>query len=90
MVTFARRAQNQNDELTTILAGVPEGVLSLGGGFPNPATFPSELLDELTVRVLRDEPGVALQYAPVGGIPSVREYLIERQELLQGRRPERE
>ena len=90
MVTFARRAQNQNDELTTILAGSPEGVLSLAGGFPNPATFPSGLLDELTLRVLRDEPGVALQYAPVEGIPSVREYLIERQELLHGLRPERE
>jgi 2-aminoadipate transaminase len=87
VVTFARRAQNQNDELTTILAGAPEGVLSLAGGFPNPATFPSELLDELTARVLRDEPGVALQYAPCEGIPSVREYLIERQEQLHGRRP---
>ena len=90
MVTFARRAQTQNDELTTILAGAPEGVLSLAGGFPNPATFPSELLDELTARVLRDEPGVALQYAPCEGIPSVREYLIERQELLHGRRPDRD
>jgi 2-aminoadipate transaminase len=90
VVTFARRAQNQNDELTTILAGAPAGVLSLAGGFPNPATFPSGLLDELTARVLRDEPGVALQYAPCEGIPSVREYLIERQEVLHGRRPERE
>jgi 2-aminoadipate transaminase len=90
VVTFARRAQNQNDELTTILAGAPAGVLSLAGGFPNPATFPSGLLDELTARVLRDEPGVALQYAPCEGIPSVREYLIERQEALHGRRPERE
>jgi 2-aminoadipate transaminase len=90
VVTFARRAQHQNDELTTILAGAPEGVLSLAGGFPNPATFPAELLDELTAQVLRDEPGVALQYAPCEGIPSVREYLIERQEQLHGRRPERE
>jgi 2-aminoadipate transaminase len=90
VVTFARRAQNQNDELTTILAGAPAGVLSPAGGFPNPATFPSGLLDELTARVLRDEPGVALQYAPCEGIPSVREYLIERQEVLHGRRPERE
>jgi 2-aminoadipate transaminase len=90
MVTFARRAQKQNDELTTILAGSPEGVLSLAGGFPNPATFPAELLDELMARVLRDEPGVALQYAPCEGIPSVREYLIERQEQLHGRRPELE
>jgi 2-aminoadipate transaminase len=32
---------------------------------------------------------VALQYTPCEGIPSVREYLIDRQEQLQGRRPER-
>lgn len=84
MVTFARRAQNQSDELTAILAGSPEGVLSLAGGFPNPATFPAELLDEIVARV---EPGVALQYAPCEGLPSVREYLIERQEEVQGVAP---
>ena len=89
MVTFARRAQNQAAaELTTILAGSPEGVLSLAGGFPNPATFPSELLDEIVAKLVRDEAGVALQYAPCEGIPSLREYLVDRQELLQGRRPD--
>lgn len=84
MVTFARRAQNQSDELTAILAGSPEGVLSLAGGFPNPATFPDELLAEIVAAV---EPGVALQYAPCEGLPSVREYLIERQEEVQGVAP---
>ena len=89
MVTFARRAQNQSAaELTTILAGSPEGVLSLAGGFPDPATFPSELLDEIVAKLVRDEAGVALQYAPCEGIPSLREYLVDRQEMLQGRRPE--
>jgi 2-aminoadipate transaminase len=87
MVTFARRAQNQSAELTAILAGSPEGVLSLAGGFPNPATFPAELLDEIVAKVVRDEPGVALQYAPCEGIPSLREYLIDRQEQTQGARP---
>jgi 2-aminoadipate transaminase len=87
MVTFARRAQNQSDELTAILAGSPEGVLSLAGGFPNPATFPAEVMDEIVARVIRDEPGVALQYAPCEGLPSVREYLIERQEEVQGVAP---
>jgi 2-aminoadipate transaminase len=88
MVTFARRAQNQAAaELTTILAGSPAGVLSLAGGFPNPATFPSELLDEIVARIVRDDAGVALQYAPCEGIPSLREYLIDRQEQTQGVRP---
>ena len=89
MVTFARRAQNQSAaELTTILAGSPEGVLSLAGGFPNPATFPSELLDGIVAKLVRDDAGVALQYAPCEGIPSLRAYLVDRQEMLQGRRPE--
>ena len=87
---FARRAQNRGAaELQTILAGPPPGALSMSGGFPNPATFPTADLDEIVAKLLRDEPGVALQYAPSEGIPSVREYLIERQEQLQGgaRRP---
>src|SRR5918996_4193163 len=87
MVPFARRAQNQSAELTAILAGSPEGVLSLAGGFPNPATFPTEVLDEIVAKVVREEPGVALQYAPCEGLPSVREYLIDRQEQVQGVRP---
>ena len=89
MFEFAQRAQNRGAaELATILAGAPPGALSMAGGFPNPATFPTADLDEIVARLLRDEPGVALQYAPSEGIPSVREYLIDRQEQLQGRRPE--
>jgi 2-aminoadipate transaminase len=87
---FARRAQARTSpELTAILAGVPPGVLAMTGGFPNPATFPGEVLDEIVARLVRDEPGVALQYTPCEGLPSVREYLADRQEQLQGRRPER-
>jgi 2-aminoadipate transaminase len=89
MFEFARRAQNRGAaELSTILAGPPPGALSMSGGFPNPQTFPTGDLDEIVARLLRDEPGVALQYAPSEGIPSVREFLIDRQERLQGRRPE--
>ena len=84
---FARRAQNRGAaELATILAGPPPGALSMSGGFPNPDTFPTADLDEIVARLLRDEPAIALQYAPSEGIPSVREFLIERQEQLQGRR----
>ena len=86
---FARRTRLRGgDELTTILAGSPPGVLSMTGGFPNPATFPTDELDEIAARLVRDDAAVALQYAPCAGIASVREYLIERQEQVQGRRPE--
>ena len=88
---FSQRALNQGDtELATILAGSPPGVLSVTGGFPSPTTFPTDVLNEIVARLLRDDPGVALQYAPSEGIPSVREYLIDRQEHLQGRRPEKD
>jgi 2-aminoadipate transaminase len=87
---FARRTRLRGgDELTTILAGSPPGVLSMTGGFPNPATFPTGEVDEIAARLVREDAAVALQYAPCEGIPSVREYLIDRQEQLHGRRPER-
>jgi 2-aminoadipate transaminase len=87
--SFARRTRLRGGgELATILAGSPPGVLSMTGGFPNPATFPTDELDEIAARLVRDEPAVALQYTPVAGLSSVREYLIHRQERLQGRRPE--
>jgi 2-aminoadipate transaminase len=86
---FARRSHLRGgDELTTILAGSPPGVLSMTGGFPNPATFPTDELDEIAVRLVREDAAVALQYTPCAGLPSVREYLIDRQEQLQGQRPE--
>jgi 2-aminoadipate transaminase len=87
---FARRTRLRGgDELTTILAGSPPGVLAMTGGFPNPATFPTDEVDEIAARLVREDAAVALQYAPCEGIASVREYLIERQEQLHGRRPER-
>ena len=86
---FARRTRLRGGgELTAILAGSPPGVLSMTGGFPNPATFPTGELDELAVRLVREDAAVALQYTPCEGLASVREYLVERQEQLQGRRPE--
>jgi 2-aminoadipate transaminase len=86
---FARRTRLRGGgELTAILAGSPPGVLSMTGGFPNPATFPTGELYELAARLVREDAAVALQYTPCEGLPSVREYLIERQEQLQGRRPE--
>ncbi len=87
--SFARRTRVPGgNELATILAGSPPGVLSMTGGFPNPATFPSDELDEIARRLLREDAAVAMQYTPCEGVPSVREYLRDRQEQLQGRRPE--
>jgi 2-aminoadipate transaminase len=86
--SFARRTRLRAGELTAILAGSPPGVLSMTGGFPNPATFPTDELDELAARLVREDTAVALQYTPTEGLASVREYLLDRQEQLQARRPE--
>jgi 2-aminoadipate transaminase len=77
-----------DNELATILAGPPPGVLSLAGGFPNPGTFPTTEIAEIVTRLMRDDSGVALQYAAPEGIPSVREYMRDRQEQQQGVRPD--
>jgi 2-aminoadipate transaminase len=88
---FAARTQGaMGAEITAILAGSPPGVLSVSGGFPNPQTFPSERLDELVAELVRDDPRIALQYAPCEGVRSFREYLMERQDQLQGVHPELE
>ena len=86
---FAQRVADRGDaEITAILAGVPEGVLSMTGGFPNPRTFPSAALDELVAQILAEDAATALQYAPSEGLPSVRAFLRERVGALQGREPE--
>src|SRR3954451_23182615 len=85
---FARRTRLRGgDELAAILAGSPPGVLSMTGGFPNPQTFPAAELEELAARLIREDAAVALQYTPVAGIASVRDYLRERQEPLRDGRP---
>ena len=79
MPEFARRAAlRSSPELAAILAGVPPGVLSMTGGFPNPDTFPTDEVVEITTRLMREDAAVALQYTPVEGLRSTREYLLER------------
>jgi len=86
---FARRTRLRGgEELAAILAGSPPGVLSMTGGFPNSRTFPTDELDAIAARLLRDDAGVAMQYTPVAGLPGVREFLRERAERTQGRAPE--
>ena len=82
-----RARAGADPELAIILAGPPPGTLQMAGGFPNPATFPTDELAEIAARLVRDEPGLALQYTASEGIPSVRRYLIERVAHLQGREP---
>ena len=54
--------------------------LDLGGGIPDPALFPTEVLGEVTARVMRDGAAQALQYAPTEGLGPLRELIAQRLE----------
>src|SRR3954452_5172463 len=85
---FAQRARDRGGaELAAILSGPGPGVLAMTGGFPNIATFQTEALGEIAARVIADDPGVALQYGPSAGLPSVRSYLRSRVASTQGVEP---
>jgi 2-aminoadipate transaminase len=85
---FAERARNRGGaELAAILSGPGPGVLAMTGGFPNVATFQTEVLGEIAARVIATDPGVALQYGPSAGLASTREYLRARVAATQGVAP---
>jgi 2-aminoadipate transaminase len=54
--------------------------LDLGGGIPDPALFPRRELADVAVRVLDEQAGDALQYAPTEGLHRLRSFVRERLE----------
>jgi 2-aminoadipate transaminase len=88
--SFARRTRALGGgEITAILAlaGATD-VITFSGGFPDPATFPKDVLGEIAGRLVAQDVAVALQYSQTEGLPSLRDYLAGRLETLQSRRPE--
>jgi 2-aminoadipate transaminase len=75
-------------EITAILslAGATD-IITFSGGFPDPATFPSDVLAGIASRLISEEPGVALQYAATEGLASVRDYVTGRLAGQEGRSP---
>ena len=87
--SFARRTRTLGGgEITAILslAGATD-VITFSGGFPDPATFPSDVLGAIASKLLAEDVAVALQYSPTEGLPGLRDYVAGRLESLQGRRP---
>ncbi len=85
----ARRTQTLGGgEITAILAlaGATD-VITFSGGFPDPVTFPRDVLAEIAARLITTDPGVALQYSATEGLASVRDYVSGRLEALEGRAP---
>ena len=58
------------------------GMISLAGGIPAPESFPLELIEELSSRVVRRFGAAALQYDLTEGFPPLRAALAE---MLRGR-----
>jgi 2-aminoadipate transaminase len=86
---LARRTQALGGgEITAILAlaGATD-VITFSGGFPDPATFPANVLSGIAARLITDDPGVALQYSATEGLAGVRAYVTSRLGSLQGRAP---
>jgi 2-aminoadipate transaminase len=75
-------------EITAILAlaGATD-VITFSGGFPDPATFPTEILGQIAGRLIAGDAAVALQYTATEGLARVRDYVAGRLESLEGARP---
>jgi len=87
---LAQRTRNLGGgEITAILslAGATD-VITFSGGFPDPATFPTEVLAEIAGRLIAGDAAVALQYTATEGIAGVRDYVAGRLESLEGTRPD--
>jgi 2-aminoadipate transaminase len=87
--SFARRTRRLGGgEITAILAlAGASDVITFSGGFPDPQTFPADVLAEISGRLLAEDAAVALQYSATEGLASLRDYLAGRLELLEGQRP---
>jgi 2-aminoadipate transaminase len=83
---FARRTANFGDELTAILSlAAADDVITFSGGFPAPEVFPLDVLQDILPRLVKDEPGLALQYSPTEGLPGARAAVSALLEQTQGR-----
>jgi 2-aminoadipate transaminase len=79
------------DPLASVQAAGPPGTISFNYGLPDPGTFPAEPLRRAMDRVLRERPGLALQYGPEQGYGPLIDFLrdkLAREEGLSTERPQ--
>jgi len=79
-VGYARRmARVQPSAIRELLRlGADPQVISFGGGYPDPALFPVDELQEVYARLLTPERAIALQYTASNGLPHLRAQVAER------------
>jgi len=87
---FAERTRGGAGEgLLQILAMAgAKDVISFAGGFPDPLTFPGPALAEILRELAARGDASPFQYSPTEGLPGPRDYVAERLERVDGRRPD--
>ena len=83
---YARRAQVEvGGEIARIMAlSGRTDVISFAGGFPDPAAIDRDGLAEIMGELASGDVS-AFEYAPTGGLPGLRSYLVERIGAHEGR-----
>jgi 2-aminoadipate transaminase len=85
---LSRRSNTQPDVLGGILALVnARDMINFSGGFPEPSLFPTDVLGDIAGRLVAEDAGVALQYAPSEGLASTRHVIADRIAETDGHRP---
>lgn len=68
-----------NDVTSVFLsAGQIPGLINLGGGLPDPGTWPVEEMADLAARLIREHPAETLGYGPIPGLPALRDLIAQR------------
>lgn len=76
---FARWLSDTNDVTQIFLrAGQIPDLINLAGGLPDPSVWPETELSALAASAVADHPGDALGYAPIEGLPALRDLIAER------------
>jgi 2-aminoadipate transaminase len=76
---FAEWLSQTNDVTQIFLsAGQVPGLINMAGGLPDPATWPVTELAELAHSAIADHTTDALAYAPIDGLPALRDLIAQR------------
>ena len=76
---FARWLNQTNDITQVFLsAGAVPGMINMAGGLPDPATWPVAELAALAAGAITDHSTDALAYAPIDGLPALRDLIARR------------
>ena len=84
----ARTRAGAGEGLIAILAlAGAEDVISFAGGLPDPATFPRQVVADILRELVGEGETSAFQYSPTPGLAGPRDFVAERLDRLEGRRP---